>query len=271
MSSPQKSSQRGDRLDNLVDSLSHIYCTENETRSHKFPNKYDNMIVPEQVKPRQRELSSTSLNSPPPATEVEPVSKSKKTRKESVQLKKEKEDESTTNINGDIEIAPRKKRWSMVVNTSSANNTSTSSKRLSRVSLRKSTIDEQNNNEEEEENDVDIQVCDEGEDEEEEKKEAAPVTSKRVRPVRVSVGRQVLAPRKKPRELNESTNTDADFTPKKGMKRGNKRKSILPSAVDASEHNEDSQTGFSTVNTNLIPPFQLPEGNLVLLKDMKKS
>ena len=150
------------------------------------------------------------------------------------------------------------------MNTSSANNTSTSSKRASRVSLRKTTIDEQNNNEEEE-NDVDIQVCDEGEEEEEEKKEAAPVTSKRVRPVRVSVGRQVLAPRKKPRELNESTNTDADFTPKKGMKRGNKRKSILPSAVDASEHNEDSQTGFSTVNTNLIPPFQLPEGNLVLL------
>ena len=56
----QNSKHRSDRLDNLVDSLSHIYCTDNETRSHKLPSKFSNMIVPQQMK-RQR-LSSGSTN-----------------------------------------------------------------------------------------------------------------------------------------------------------------------------------------------------------------
>lgn len=53
---------RGDRLDNLVDSLSHIYCTDNETRSHKLPQKFTNMIVTKQIK-RQRKCSSASNQS----------------------------------------------------------------------------------------------------------------------------------------------------------------------------------------------------------------
>ena len=57
-----KQRTRGDRLDNLVDSLSHIYCTDNETRSHKLPSKFTNMIVTQQIK-RQRNPSSTSNNS----------------------------------------------------------------------------------------------------------------------------------------------------------------------------------------------------------------
>ena len=57
-----KQRPRGDRLDNLVDSLSHIYCTDNESRSHKLPSKFKNMIVPQQVK-RQRNQSSTSNHS----------------------------------------------------------------------------------------------------------------------------------------------------------------------------------------------------------------
>lgn len=54
--------RRGDRLDNLVDSLSHIYCTDNETRSHKLPSKFSNMIVTQQVK-RQRQSSGASNHS----------------------------------------------------------------------------------------------------------------------------------------------------------------------------------------------------------------
>ncbi len=50
-----------DRLDNLVDSLSHIYCTDNESRSHKMPGKFSNMIVSQQIK-RQRK-SSTEFSS----------------------------------------------------------------------------------------------------------------------------------------------------------------------------------------------------------------
>ncbi|CAF0870228.1 unnamed protein product [Brachionus calyciflorus] len=46
-----------DRLDNLVDSLSHIYCTENETREHKLPQKFSNMIVPKQIKRQRRSLT----------------------------------------------------------------------------------------------------------------------------------------------------------------------------------------------------------------------
>lgn len=57
-----KQHRRGDRLDNLVDSLSHIYCTDNETRSHKLPSKFTNCIVTKQVK-RQRQTSSASNNS----------------------------------------------------------------------------------------------------------------------------------------------------------------------------------------------------------------
>lgn len=58
-STPSKTKARVDRLDNLVDSLSHIYCTDNETRSHKLPLKFSEMIVPKQIK-RQRKSSNSS-------------------------------------------------------------------------------------------------------------------------------------------------------------------------------------------------------------------
>lgn len=45
----ERKNRRGDRLDNLVDSLSHVFCTDNETRSHKLPKKFNNMIVTQQV------------------------------------------------------------------------------------------------------------------------------------------------------------------------------------------------------------------------------
>lgn len=46
----ERKNRRGDRLDNLVDSLSHVFCTDNETRSHKLPKKFNNMIVTQQVR-----------------------------------------------------------------------------------------------------------------------------------------------------------------------------------------------------------------------------
>ena len=41
----KKRKPRGDRLDSLVDSLSHIYCTDNENRSHRLPAKLTDMLL----------------------------------------------------------------------------------------------------------------------------------------------------------------------------------------------------------------------------------
>ena len=53
-----------DPLGNLVDSLSHIYCTENESREHKLPQKFSEMIVPKQIKRQRKSISSGSDKSP---------------------------------------------------------------------------------------------------------------------------------------------------------------------------------------------------------------
>ena len=58
----ERKPRRGDRLDNLVDSLSHIYCTENETRSHKLPKKFSNMIVTPSVKRNRMQSGNSSLS-----------------------------------------------------------------------------------------------------------------------------------------------------------------------------------------------------------------
>jgi hypothetical protein len=52
----KKRKSRSDRLDNLVDSLSHIYCTDNTSRSHRLPSKLSDMIMSN----RQRTVSSTA-------------------------------------------------------------------------------------------------------------------------------------------------------------------------------------------------------------------
>lgn len=58
----ERKNRRGDRLDNLVDSLSHIYCTENESRSHKLPIKFSNMIITKQVKRQRKQSGASSSN-----------------------------------------------------------------------------------------------------------------------------------------------------------------------------------------------------------------
>lgn len=56
--------RRGDNLNNLVDSLSHMFCTQDVQRAAKLPKKYDNMVMTTQTsKKRQRQASSTSNNS----------------------------------------------------------------------------------------------------------------------------------------------------------------------------------------------------------------
>lgn len=89
-SSPNKSKKekkRGDHLGNLVDSLSHLFYTENESRSHRLPSKFVDMLVPKssiEQPPRKRRLrqsSSTNVNnmsvsSPAPSSHMEEETRS---------------------------------------------------------------------------------------------------------------------------------------------------------------------------------------------------
>jgi hypothetical protein len=66
----KKRKSRSDRLDNLVDSLSHIYCTENTSRSHRLPAKLTDMITGVVVggSSRSRAVSSAASTTATTAT-----------------------------------------------------------------------------------------------------------------------------------------------------------------------------------------------------------
>lgn len=174
--SPQKP-QRGDRLDNLVDSLSHIYYTDNETRSHKLPPKYDNMIVGEMGRASGR-AESTEADSD---------------EKKGAKL-----------VPDEVDMAPRKKRWSMVASLSEHG-----------LTARNRTPKK-------------------------------PEMSESASSLRPRAGRKSLGG---PVELAKASRLDDEASPRKSIKKTNKRKSIVPSnQID--EENEKTPT----------KPFQLPEG-----------
>ena len=60
---PFEEERKQKRVNNLIDSLSHIYSTDSDTRSHKLPKKFNNMIITQPVK-RFRKTSSASSISP---------------------------------------------------------------------------------------------------------------------------------------------------------------------------------------------------------------
>lgn len=280
-SSPQKpTNQRGDRLDNLVDSLSHIYCTDNETRSHKFPPKYDNMIVPEQMKTsRQRQGSSTSLvlaansslvtDSNETVNQIEDadektttVTKKKPARSRAGSKRVEEEQQQPIE---EVDMAPRKKRWSMVVDTSMQSANVTMSPKVQRVQkLAPKPINEALNNNEHEE-----------EAESKSKTDSSESSSSLLRPrsgrgpANTSIIQtSTTTPRHTGRVSAvavDTESTEATTTPRKagtsanqtGTNKKNRRKSMLPAAglVDVSEQLE------AAAAVPQQPPIQLPEGN----------
>jgi len=117
-----------DRLDNLVDSLSHIYCTDNESRSHKMPGKFSNMIVSQQIKRARKsstELSSSrsssQMNTSNEQNDQVKLNEPKRTKKTNKKNKKqrvgEQENELMDDTNGEDEVeAANKEKVKMQMN-----------------------------------------------------------------------------------------------------------------------------------------------------------